>query len=153
MSQIDEVVYHTDAVAGAQSGRVVLRDGDHAIRRAVDDAPQPRPAEAQIAARKRFADVPYDGSTRPVRPNGRRRQRGRIDVHEVRLQTLDDALRKLPSEAQRQTVTRQLAGQSDAEIAHALGRSKGAVYSLRHRALRASRAILESRSDVPSHWH
>lgn len=69
-----------------------------------------------------------------------------LDEAEARM-TLAGALEQLASEEQRQTVLRQLRGESDEEIASALGRSKQAIYNLRYRALRALRRILSRGRD------
>lgn len=64
-----------------------------------------------------------------------------LDDAETRLM-LEEALTELPTDEQRQTVLRQLAGQTNKEIAESLGRTPQAVYNLRHRALRTLRHIL-----------
>jgi DNA-directed RNA polymerase specialized sigma24 family protein len=58
------------------------------------------------------------------------------------LLTLQAGLAQIPSDYQRETIIRTLKGQTDAEIAHALRRSKQAIYSLRQRALRSLRVSL-----------
>jgi DNA-directed RNA polymerase specialized sigma24 family protein len=64
-----------------------------------------------------------------------------LDDADARLM-LAEALGGLASEDQRQVILRQLAGERDEQIAEALGRSKQAIYNLRHRALRALRRLI-----------
>jgi len=59
-------------------------------------------------------------------------------------QTLEMALSRLPSEAQREVLRRELEGLSDEEIAARTGRSVQAVYNLRHRAILGVRRRVDS---------